>query len=768
MESLNRRNFLKKSAATIGLFSSVITAPRCRCLLARQTLLPQRRKASQSGKQTDVLIARLANIHSKHPSLHFDAKGLEQLRRRATGTHRRYAKMLFDWVDKNKRWSPLDMPYPAGREVALEQSGAFVTNVALAFVLSQRDEHLRLARKWIMEMLEYPKNGVRNYGFGIYAAGLARAYDWLYHYLIPKEHRKIITNLVQVVSRLYQGSIPDSKGEFWWAKAYMHHDHWIPVGGYGEAALALLGEVKDASKWAARAKTDFDFALSLLDDDGAWHEGPADWCYTMAPLLWFYSAWQSVVGENLHNVPWIRNTAKYRLYHWLPDDSYVYLNDSFRSGRYNTSGSASCHLLRRLASLFRDGYTQWLADRDEAFDMKPGPKGVYQAPYEDLSFTGQPQEYPHTQSQCVAWNLLWYDPTVKPIQPTDLPRARHFKNQGIVIMRTGWEDDAAVVSLCCAPLAGQRCAERIRNGEQISSSNYGHAHADYNSFTLFARGNYFIIPPGYARRSSSFQNVVSVNGADFVLNPSINVRIVGFRTEKRFSYAVGDATEAFGVHLGVQRYRRHILLLNCGLMVLFDDLQLSDAGRRTIGYNHFTWMVHSDPTTHKLTISANKVIWKTCTGQEPTLTMHLLEPQDFAWERTLLQSMHGKNMLEALRLRRSEWYSDRMRALSVWSWQDFAEAPTLLRRRDFLAVLWRETPDGFGFALSPNVPTDLRHPDLRDRELLLFGYDPARPDAFILIKDGKVQRCWSTQLLQSVTKRRVGVMGFILIGLNQH
>jgi len=80
-----------------------------------------------------------------------------------------------------------------------------------------------------------------------------------------------------------------------------------------------------------------------------------------------------------------------------------------------------------------------------------------------------------------------------------------------------------------------------------------------------------------------------------------------------------------------------------------------------------------------------------------------------------------------------------MRVLSVWSWQDFAEAPTLLRRRDFLAVLWRETPDGVGFALSPNVPTDLRHPDLRDRELLLFGYDPARPDAFILIKDGKVQ-----------------------------
>jgi len=134
---------------------------------------------------------------------------------------------------------------------------------------------------------------------------------------------------------------------------------------------------------------------------------------------------------------------------------------------------------------------------------------------------------------------------------------------------------------------------------------------------------------------------VSVNGADFVLNPSINVRIVGFRTEKRFSYAVGDATKAFPAHLGVQRYRRHILLLNSGWMVLFDDLQLSDAGRRTRGYNHFAWTVHSDPTTHKLIISANKAIWKACTGEEATLTMHLLEPQDFAWERALLQSTRG-------------------------------------------------------------------------------------------------------------------------------
>jgi len=185
MESINRRNFLKKSALAASAYPGVITS------FQRVAAKPR----SISQKPSDALVTRLSNIRSEHPSLHFNAEGLEQLRRQAKGTHRRYADMLFEWVKRNRHWSPLDMPYPSGREVALEQSAAFVTNVALAFVLSQRDEYLQLCRRWVAEMLQYPKNGVRNYGFGIYAAGLARVYDWLYHHLTAQERQKIRTNV---------------------------------------------------------------------------------------------------------------------------------------------------------------------------------------------------------------------------------------------------------------------------------------------------------------------------------------------------------------------------------------------------------------------------------------------------------------------------------------------------------------------------------------------------------------------------------------------
>jgi len=96
-------------------------------------------------------------------------------------------------------------------------------------------------------------------------------------------------------------------------------------------------------------------------------------------------------------------------------------------------------------------------------------------------------------------------------------------------MRSGWNKDDTVVSLTCAPLAGQAAAEKVRKGEK--PSNIGHAHCDPGSFTLFAKGQYFIIPAGYARRSSNFQNVISFNGADLVADPALQVKITGIRNQ---------------------------------------------------------------------------------------------------------------------------------------------------------------------------------------------------------------------------------------------
>jgi hypothetical protein len=664
---------------------------------------------------------------------------LEALRKNKEERHLRYVNFLYSWVEENKSWTPPFITGKDGDEVQLEECAAFLTNASLAYCLSGKKEYLDLARQWALKMCEIPKGAVTNYAMGIYMAGLGRSYDWLYYDLKPQERETIKSTIADFVTRMYEGTLPGAKVPMWWTDSPIHHDHWIAVGGLGEASLSIIGEVPDTAKYVTYVKENLHLGLSLLGEDGAWYEGVADWCYTMAPLIWFYGAWESATKERLYDHPWIKNTSTYRLYHRLTDRDYVYLNDSFRSGRYSTSGGASCHLLRRLASLFKDGHAQWLADQDERFDLLPSPKGVNQAPYENLSFGGNPKEYPHPTSQIASWNILWYDPSVKAITPEDLPKSHYFNNMELVIMRSGWSEQDAVASLACAPLAGQKAAEAARKGQRLS--NIGHAHCNPSTFTIFAKGQYFIIPSGYARRSSNFQNVISFNGADFIADATLPVKMAGFRQTSDYSYAVADATAAFQQNLGVESYRRHMLLFKDKWLFIFDDIKVGKAGMRTSGVNRFSWTAHNEPATHKFSIEGNKVIWQALEGQKTPLSMFLLEPQQYAFERELFQSAAGKPMMEALRITKPEWYTGKMQLLTAWAWEDGAAAPEVVKEKDYIAVLV-DNEKAVGFSLT-QVPPSEKSSKLGERELLLFG---ANPEKSVIESKAKIILIGSTDL----------------------
>lgn len=665
----------------------------------------------------------LRRLKPDHPSLHFTGLKIPSLRQNARRSHLRYAELLYEWLDAHSGWRPPRMGSEPETALALEECGVFLTNAALAWVISERKRYLNLALDWMLAVCEQGIEQIRKYNRGVLAAGLARSYDWLYHDLTEADRRAVCSKLESTARGLYQAATPASEESEWWASLPLHHDHWIPAGGLGETALALLGEVEDASVWAAWAKVDFDAIFGWLGNDGAWHEGAADWVYAMSPLLWFFSAWQSITEEDPHNILWIRNTPQYRLYHWLPDNTYIYLDDSFRSGRYNTSGSASCHLLRRLASIFGDEETQWLADQDESFDLNPVSPGVFRAPFETLSFTGEPAEYRERAAHCLAGNILWFDPSLRAIAPSEKNRTiKYFRNQEIAILRTGWGADAAVVSLKCGPLAGRRVADYINTGNQFDQGNSHHAHANYGSFTLFARGQYFVIPPGYARRSSRFQNVVSVNGCDFRTDQNLNLRILGTESGALYSYAVADATAAFPECLKIESYRRHLVLLHEGLLVVFDDLRLKKTHPST-SYLRFEWTVHVDPTAHLLSPDGKRISWLDLDEVPTPFRMDLVFPKEFAWEQRVIKSTKGHPLLAAATLTRPEWYGNEMQVLSVFSWLDKNPSPMAIHQEGVWGVSWAETPSRpsviFG---SPPEEFGLQ----KQQEFLLFSTEPVR------------------------------------------
>ena len=686
------------------------------------------------GSQSVDLLARLHRVQTRHPRLHLDGRSIADLRNQLRGRRHSYSEQLLAWVDRNQAWNPLaDNEDRKFANTVLEEEGAFITNLALTAVLTERDDMLALARRRTLETCVTPIDRYSLYSLGMYVASLARAYDWLYESFSVSERATIRSRITHIVSEMFAGSVWGELNAHWWSRYPLHHDYWIPAGGFGEASLALLGEVEQAPSWAVRAKELLDESWSWLGDDGSWHEGVGDWCYAVAPMLTFYSAWKDVVGDDLHDRPWIRNTARYRLYHWLPDGQYIGLNDSFRDGRYGPTGAASCHLLRRLASLFRDGHAQWLADQDEIYDLRPGGKGVQRAPHEKLSYQEEVRDDVHADGYCHAWNVLWYDETVAPRAPDDLPLSAHLENSGVVIARTAWtEPDATVLSLACGPLGGRTAAKRVRSGEAIVPGNVAHAHADYNSITLFAAGEYCVIPPGYARRSSRFQNTVAVNGADFLVDPGLNIDMVAVTAEDGFAYAVGDASRAFPAACGVDQYRRHCWMQRDGRIILFDQLRLTDSDSRY--WDQFQWTLHSDPRTHRVTADGPALQWFSAESGKPVLKVHVLEPEGFAWEHARLHSLDGSVMLEAHRLVRPEWYLEQMHVVAEFTTDIARRASQTVIDERWLAVR-PATPDEptVAFARQP-IPaaqiTDVVAGISSGGNVLLFGHNPDRPGEF--------------------------------------
>ena len=520
--------------------------------------------------------------------LYFGPEELAALRRRAATTHRRYAEALRGWVDQHLDREPLrglgEAFMRASAEVYFEESFSHVSNVALAYLLTGETRYADAARRWLGALCSYPTTPGNQYAFGPYMAALAHGRDWLADALRPSEQTAIRDHLSALVREAYECSF--SADRAWWHGAYLHHDFWIPTAGYGLGALALADEVPEAARWLARAAEEIGHVFDVLGDDGAWLEGAADWVYGLVLVLLFADAHRRSGGESFYERPWLRNTWRYRLYCWLPDDTYVYLNDSFRSGRYNILGSASSHVLRRLAGEYRNGHAQWLAERDEAFDYGSEHPGVYRSPY--TWRTNRP--YSGALMHCLAWNLLWFDPSVAATPPDELPTAWHFANQGLVIARSGWGPDASVATFACGPIGGHEARRRIAAGERRLVRGATHAHAQATSFTLYAQGRYVVVPPGYGKHASRFQNVVAVDGGQ-LWDPEHAGELRAVDLADDLDYALGDATGCYPDGLGVRRHMRHFLFLKPDFLVLCDLLETD--GRR-VG-RQYAWQLHTAP-----------------------------------------------------------------------------------------------------------------------------------------------------------------------------
>ena len=88
-------------------------------------------------------------------------------------------------------------------------------------------------------------------------------------------------------------------------------------------ALALMGESKDAERWAALARAHHHRAGQLLSPDGYYYEGMEYWIFSTPWLVHFLDAWEHSTGESLWERDVFRNWKTYLAHTLLPDGQTV-------------------------------------------------------------------------------------------------------------------------------------------------------------------------------------------------------------------------------------------------------------------------------------------------------------------------------------------------------------------------------------------------------------------------------------------------------------
>lgn len=269
-----------------------------------------------------------------------------------------------------------------------------------------------------------------------YALGLG--YDWFYDYLSEQQRKDIRDQLVE------RCLIPALNGykinhKDWVIK----YNNWNAVcnGGIGVGALAI-GNDDPQYKELVYKLLDYGIvsvqnALSSLNPDGGWYEGPGYWAYTLRYFSRYIGSLDTALGTdfNLSKLKGFSQTGYFGINMTAYDKRQFIYSDGSSRPVYNMDGML------------------WLADKFNNSD--------YASWY-----------VPVIDSNPTAYTVLSYDPdSYTPLKEDTLDLDRYFSGPEVAVFRNSWLDPNSIFT-------GIRSGENGRN----------HGHLEKGTFYLNAFG----------------------------------------------------------------------------------------------------------------------------------------------------------------------------------------------------------------------------------------------------------------------------------------
>ncbi|MHB0936786.1 MAG: heparinase II/III domain-containing protein [Armatimonadota bacterium] len=433
--------------------------------------------------------------------------------------------------------------------------GCGTTHLAVAYRLTGEPQYLTALREVLTEMAAR-EDWTVSLQYGHWAHGAALAYDWLYEELGAELRDAVRQALHRHTERVFRswGSYENA-----YPTTYAWNHSAVVHGGLIAACCALWGDVEGPGRWLRMGLEKLRLMADALGEDGASAEGLAYGQYHADFLLKSMCLGEQLLGlDTLTDSRFFRSFPYYLLYHmlprpgWSPNSTFLYLSDTNGSHWYGPDSH-----LRLVARRFRDPHAQWLADET----ARAGVNG---------------------ESSCFL-NLLWYDETVAPEPPDELPTMRHFTDKDLVLLRGGWDDRAAVAALKCGPSNGHHAKRRYRN-----NVGGGHMHPDAGHVVLHAGGDWLLIDDGYTKKFTAYQNTVLVNGVGQLGEGATwfedlpfrqghpEGRILRAEAGETLDYIIADAAPPYKLEARLTKFLRHLLYLKPDVWVLVDELEAEE------------------------------------------------------------------------------------------------------------------------------------------------------------------------------------------------
>lgn len=344
----------------------------------------------------------------------------------------------------------------------------------------------------------------------------------------------------------------------------------------------------------------------------------------------FYTEWftMAVAWSNATGQDWVSkcdfaaHTPEYYIFHyrpwtWPPQVVHVGVNAMCAHWQSITPAKFEGDNLAVLAAAkSHDGLGQWWTDKViSTISMGWGTSAV---------------------GQGGVWGkLLWYDPDLLPIEPKMLPPARLFPENGHVVMRSDWTDDATYALFRCGRYGeidgpwGRNNADNLHfiiNKRGVLAADTGAVHSLNNAALDFAgsqvRSEGLSHIQEYARQTIA-HNSITVGSEPLELRAWNNAllgtvrsggqspiqdeswwklwdlpkpsaggrpfregRIIAYETSPLFDYAAGDATHSYPP-TRVKSITRQFVYLRPDTFVVFDRVVNAKAGLET------RWLLHA-------------------------------------------------------------------------------------------------------------------------------------------------------------------------------